>query len=67
MVQKGDLTVSGGSFHPAGNPPVDTSKNFSQLKSLINFDWTAIMTGNAIPADVTIPGGTFPPAPRPRA
>jgi hypothetical protein len=33
MVDKGDLDVVGNSFHPLGNPPVDTSNTFNQLKA----------------------------------
>ena len=61
MVDKGDLDTAGNSFHPEGNPPVDTSKTFAQLKAETTVDWDAIKNGNAIPADIEIPGGTFPP------
>jgi hypothetical protein len=60
MVPKGDLTVSGGSFDPQGNPPVDTSNTYEQLKDSINIDWDGIVNDNSITADITIPGGTFP-------
>jgi hypothetical protein len=59
MVDKGDLHVQGNSFHPAGSPPVDTSNTFVQLKAKVNIDWAAVMS-NAIAADITIPGQTFP-------
>ena len=62
MVDKGDLDTAGNSFHPEGNPPVDTSKTFAQLKLETTVDWGAIKNGNAIPADIEIPGGTFPPS-----
>ena len=29
MVDTGDLVINGGSFHPQGTPPVDTSNNFT--------------------------------------
>ncbi len=59
MVPKGDLHIQGGSFHPDGTPPVDTSKNFSNLKSTVNIDWAAIQQ-NAITPDIEIPGQAFP-------
>jgi hypothetical protein len=61
MVPKGDLSVSGGSFNPQGNPPVDTSKTFNQVKSQTNIDWQGILNGS-IPADYVIPGDAFPSA-----
>jgi hypothetical protein len=61
MVPKGDLVVNGNSFNPGGSPPVDTMKSFLQLKAQTNIDWAGIMSGGMAP-DVTIPGGTFPPA-----
>jgi hypothetical protein len=62
MVDKGDLHIQGNSFNPAGTPPVDTSNTFTQLKSKINIDWTAIVNANAVVPDITIPGQAFPPA-----
>jgi hypothetical protein len=59
MVPKGDLHVQGGSFNPAGSPPVDTSKTFTQLKPTVNIDWAGVL-GGAMAADITIPGGSFP-------
>jgi hypothetical protein len=59
MVQKGDLHIQGGSFDPQGTPPVDTSNNFTQLKTKTNIDWAGIM-GGSILADYTIPGDNFP-------
>lgn len=61
MVDKGDLHVQGNSFHPDGNPPVDTSNTFLQLKDKTPIDWAGIL-GGAIPADYTIPGQSFPSA-----
>ncbi|MGH7617250.1 MAG: hypothetical protein ACREPM_08490 [Gemmatimonadaceae bacterium] len=59
MVDKGDLHIQGGSFNPAGSPPVDTSNTFTQLKAKVGIDWPGIV-GGSITADVTIPGGSFP-------
>lgn len=63
MVDSGDLSISGGSFHPSGNPPVDTSNNFATLKAKTgaSIDWASVMNG-AIPADITIPGQAWPTA-----
>ncbi|HXD49831.1 MAG TPA: hypothetical protein VN600_13705 [Gemmatimonadaceae bacterium] len=62
MVPKGDLDIQGGSFNPQGSPPVDTSNTFSQLKPQVNIDWAGIVNSNSIPADITIPGQSFPSA-----
>jgi len=61
MVDSGDLVIKGGSFDPAGNPPVDTSNNFNQLKTKVNIDWAGMLAGSITP-DIEIPSGTFPPA-----
>lgn len=59
MVDKGDLHVQGGSFHPDGSPPVDTSNTFTQLKTKVGIDWAGVLAGSIVP-DVTIPGQSFP-------
>jgi hypothetical protein len=61
MVDKGDLDVTGNSFNPLGNPPVDTSNTFATLKAGTPIDWSSIQQ-NAITPDIEIPGGTFPSA-----
>ena len=61
MVDKGDLSVDGSSFHPLGNPPVDTSNTFASVKAGTPIDWTSVMQ-NSITPDIEIPGGTFPSA-----
>ncbi len=63
MVDSGDLVIKGGSFHPTGSPPIDTSNNFATLKAKTasSMDWAGIQ-GGAIPADITIPGQSFPNA-----
>jgi hypothetical protein len=60
MVDKGDLHVQGGSFDVEGNPPVDTSNTFTQLKPKVNIDWAGIVQSNSIAADIEIPGQAFP-------
>jgi hypothetical protein len=59
MVDSGDLVIKGGSFNPQGNPPVDTSNNFVNLKAKVNIDWAGIMGGSIVP-DVEVPGQSFP-------
>jgi hypothetical protein len=59
MVPKGDLTVSGGSFNPQGNPPVDTTQTYDSLKTKTGIDWASIIGGSITP-DITIPGQSFP-------
>ena len=57
---KADLNVSGNSFSPTGNPPYDTTSTFAQESSKVKLDWATIKSGAALPADITIPNGTFP-------
>jgi hypothetical protein len=45
---------------PTGSPPVDQTMTLDSLKSRIGIDWNGIINYNAIPADITIPGGAFP-------
>ncbi len=59
MVDKGDLHIQGGSFNPQGNPPVDTSNTFAQLKPKVGIDWAGVLGGSITP-DFTIPGQSFP-------
>lgn len=55
-----DVQVSGNSFTPTGNPPYDTLKTFAQDSANSKLDWASIRSGSAVPADIVIPGGTFP-------
>ncbi len=54
-----DLQVNG-NFTPTGSPPYDTTKTFAQESSAVKIDWKSVKNGSAIPADINIPGGTFP-------
>jgi hypothetical protein len=54
-----DLVVNG-NWAPTGSPPYDTLKTFAQESAAVKMDWASIKAGAAIPADITIPGGTFP-------
>ncbi|MDB4875243.1 MAG: hypothetical protein JWM41_1689 [Gemmatimonadetes bacterium] len=62
LVDKGDLHVQGNSFNVEGNPPVDTSNTFAQLKPKVNIDWASIVGSNSIAADITVPDQPFPSA-----
>jgi hypothetical protein len=62
QVNKGDFVNNGNASVFGGSPPVDTSQTFAQMKANTTIDWNAIVNQNAIAADVTIPGGTFPSA-----
>ena len=57
----GGVTVNGG-FTPAGNPPYDTLKTFSQDSAAAKLDWAGITSGSALTADITIGSSTFPSA-----
>lgn len=50
-----------GTHGPSGNPPVDSNQTLSQLSSQVKIDWAGIMAGS-MPADITIPGQSFPSA-----
>ena len=41
-------------FVPAGNPPYDTLKTFSQDSAATKLDWAGISSGTTMPADVNI-------------
>jgi hypothetical protein len=51
---------SGSGTKPTGTPAVDSSMSIDSLKKRVGIDWNAIVNFDAIPADITIPGGTFP-------
>jgi hypothetical protein len=58
---EGDVQIQGGAFTPTGTPPYDTLKTFAQDSAASQLDWAAIKSGGLVPADIVIPGGTFPP------
>ena len=45
---------------PTGAPPVDSSMFRDSLQKRVGIDWKAIVNENAIPADITIPPGSWP-------
>ena len=54
-VPKGDITWSGSPDWAQGNPPIDTTRSASQLMATMQIDWNAIINGDAMPADFTVP------------
>jgi hypothetical protein len=59
-VGKGDLHYSGQVSWAEGNPAIDTSRTSAQLAAAMKIDWNAIINGNMLPADVTVPDQAFP-------
>ncbi|MDB4907676.1 MAG: hypothetical protein JWO05_2460 [Gemmatimonadetes bacterium] len=57
MTTAGDFNGDPSAF--SGNPPLDQTKNLTQLKAAVQIDWASII-GGGIAADVTIGPGTFP-------
>ena len=47
-------------FVPAGNPPYDTLKTFSQDSAATKLDWAGITAGTTMPADINITSGSTP-------
>jgi hypothetical protein len=60
----GAVVPSGGQFEGktapfSGNPPIDTSKTFDQIKANVKLDWAGILAGS-IAADFDVPTVGFP-------
>ena len=51
---------SGPGQTPTGAPAVDSSMSRDSLSKRVGIDWNAIIKDNAIPADITIPPGSWP-------
>jgi hypothetical protein len=62
-VPDGEWSVSGGSFTPAGTPPVDYMGTPTQMANTIDIDWTGIVAGTAITPTVNIPASGWPSFP----
>src|SRR5439155_23595869 len=43
-----------------GTPPADSTSTLVELEARTKIDWNAIITKNAIPADIEIPPQSFP-------
>jgi hypothetical protein len=54
----GQYTGTGGA--PSGSPGRDSTMSLDSLKKRVGIDWNAIVNHDAIPADIIIPGGSFP-------
>jgi hypothetical protein len=55
----GQYTNSGGN-PPLGSPATDQTMTLDSLRKRVGIDWNAIVNYDAIPADITIPGGSWP-------
>jgi hypothetical protein len=61
----GIVIPSGGQYNgsgpkPTGTPATDSSMSIDSMKKRVGIDWNAIVNYDALPADVTIPSGSFP-------
>ncbi|MFN2565768.1 MAG: hypothetical protein ABR499_12290 [Gemmatimonadaceae bacterium] len=63
-VGQGDLFYNGHPNWAEGNPAIDTTMTPEQLADSVGkkINWNAIKSGNAIPADFTVPPDAFPTA-----
>jgi hypothetical protein len=59
-VTTGSILGAVGTPHPTGSPGVDSTRLLDTLERRSGIDWNAIQNFDAIPADITIPSGTFP-------
>jgi hypothetical protein len=57
-----NVTINGAAFAPAGNPPYDTLKTFTQDSTNSKMDWAGIKSGESLPADINYPSQAFPSA-----
>ena len=56
-----DLGGYGGNGEtPTGSPNVDSTMTLDSLKKRVGIDWNGIINRDAIPADYTIPSGSWP-------
>lgn len=53
---------SGAGEKPSGSPNVDSSMTLDSLKKAVGIDWDGIINREAIPADYTVPSGSWPTA-----
>lgn len=47
---------------PTGSPDMDSSMTLDSLKTRVGIDWDGIINRDAIPADFTVPAGSWPTA-----
>ena len=57
VLPSGAIYRGGGSSIVNG---IDSSMSMDTVKSRVNVDWDGIINANALPADITIPGGSWP-------
>jgi Tfp pilus assembly protein PilX len=55
-----NMSVSGNSFTPTGNPPYDTLKTFSQDSAASKLDWAGIRNGTTLTADIDVTISSYP-------
>jgi hypothetical protein len=53
---------TGSGTKPTGFPSIDSTQHIDTLKRKAGIDWNAIRNFDAIPADITSPGNSFPSA-----
>jgi len=53
---------SGTGEKPTGSPALDSGMTLDSIKKRIGIDWAGIINRDAIPADFTVPSGTWPTA-----
>jgi hypothetical protein len=59
-VGKGDIRYTGHPGWAEGNPAIDTTRTAAELAAEMGIDWEAIIYGDAMTADITIPTDPFP-------
>jgi hypothetical protein len=59
-VGKGDMHYSGQVSWAEGNPAIDTTRTAAELAAAMKIDWPAIINGDAMTADITVPDQAFP-------
>ncbi len=60
-IGKGDIHYSGQATWAEGNPGIDTTRTAAELGADMKIDWNAVINGDVMPADFTIPSDAFPP------
>jgi hypothetical protein len=59
-VGKGDMHYSGQPTWVEGNPAIDTTRTAAELAAEMKIDWPAIIYGDAMTPDITVPPQPFP-------
>ena len=53
-------TQAGGTSVPTGSPPIMNMGSQSAANGMVGVDWTTVLSGMALSADVVMPGSTWP-------